>query len=161
MYHELTTKLTTVSSDWEERDKVIRKWLSEKAKDIKENFKECEFSGHPRVDRKVEQLLGLSEPEPKQQTQEKWCRHIYWGTNFYGKKGWCLEGDMQFSDQIDWKFCPVCSAPRPVKKSLAEKFEKILWQKQVKYTDYGLGPQQPLQFQLAEIAQQHFGVKDE
>ena len=100
--------------------------------------------------------------QPKQQTLEAWCEHM---NEIIGKVPFIELGNCNLN-RDPWKpeeikFCPVCGTPRPVKKSLAEKFEKILWQKQVKYTDYGLGPQQPLQFQLAEIAQQHFGVKDE
>ena len=53
----------------------------------------------------------------------KWCEHVFWGKSIDGSnEGWSLCGDIQFSKELNWKFCPICGTPRPVEKSLAEKF---------------------------------------
>lgn len=108
--HELTEKITNVitfGSLNEKIDKLIREWLSEKAKELYAIVSN-QYLYSEKMESKFKEILGL-EPE-----KVEWCEHISknYGGDFIWWDSSVLKGDM---DKIN--FCPICGKSRPIEQS--------------------------------------------
>lgn len=177
-FHELTEKVW-LANGWtengefkEKMDSIIRSWIEEKAKEIK---KLCIGYDH-----NVDSILGFTsqfdkfmefphswdmnknewsceccKPKEEKKSDGEWpCGHIkakdgkhellYYADN---------ASSLSYTGADErWNFCPICSAPRPVAKSLAEKFRDH-------FRDQDSGDASAIEHKystLAKIAEEHF-----
>ena len=79
----------------------------------------------------------------------RWCEHL-------AISGKDVHAFVPTTDE-HWKFCPICGTPRPVEKSLAEKFDEYCGDT----LSFGErhGDRMSAIKEMAEIAEQHFREK--
>lgn len=162
--HAWTEELWQIATK-EKFDRILCEKLAEKSRDIYYARMETERGvwGHT-----VHKILGLSPSKdvgevqpaycfacstlhkantlcPKPKDSEVWCEEIKLMPYGYYFKGFFLGCHVP----DDWKQCPVCLAPRPKPKTLAEKFRDI----------DGMYDDSEFWNKLAEIAEKHFKDK--
>jgi len=96
----------------------------------------------------------------------EWCKHIYWNDNKSGcgfggpPNTWVLKYPSKGTGYTEQalcelaKFCPICGAPRPVEKSLEEKFLDWMTVRREPFLSFAETSKA-----LADIATEHFKVE--
>ena len=123
-WHKLTkvlypNNLDEPNSYLDEKDRIVREWLAEKARTIAENVMRPDIRFDYRLT-SAKSVLGLTEKE-EVVVEKKWpCGHI--------DDGRIAEEYRKYMMQPIINFCPTCGLARPSEPSKREIVAEILWE---------------------------------